>query len=170
MTPTREETLEILSKGVFGPEKAQQIVDLLYDDSTDRMVRFALLAGAIGMPPKDAAALARELDDTAIRRQVATEVNALANRVAEAEQRAVNAAAIGASTELVTPLLDSVREVHEAEAELIKLTIGATHSGKPPTKDTARKEWATIGKARQSLHKHIIKWLGAGSPGATKRT
>lgn len=158
-TPTQSDFMELMAERGVPPERAQQLVDILWGE-LPRMMKFAMLAGALGFPPAMAASLARELDET----RLAGEVNMLAKRVAEAEAAAKLASEQAEHAPLISELLRVHAEVWEHEQTMIKMLQGGPDFAKSPE---GRKEWSKLGQTRNRLNALTKAWVDKGKPGTS---
>ncbi len=158
-TPTPSDFVELLTERGMPSERANHVVEILFSAEMPRLARFAMLSGVMGFPPKEAAALAKELDET----RLADEVNTLAKRVADAEARARSAEAVAENRELIGQLLEAHLLVFRCEAALVERASGAADFAK--TVD-GKKAWARLGDARNKLDALTRAWIKAGHPGA----
>lgn len=155
MTPTPSDFRALLSERGVPEARAQQLVDILYSDAP-RLMKFAMLAGALGFPASEAAAIARELDE----QRLADEINALAKRAAEAEARV--RALESAAPVVVSQMLAVHKNVYQLEQEMIRLARSSKDFAKSAEGKSA---WARLGKARLELNKLTDEWIKAGTPG-----
>lgn len=165
---TREEATELL-RVRFTPEMTAELVDVLFGPG-DRIFKFAIICGAMHVPARETMALVKDIED----RQMAAEVNALAQRIAAAE--ALMDPADVAKRQLVSNLLKAHAAVYDAEHALLqqitkaKVQIDMTEG--PPVTAPAemRKAWGQIGSARAHLNKLTKQWMLAGRPGIIPQT
>jgi hypothetical protein len=154
-TPTPDDFKQLLAERGVAPERAEQVVAILYGE-VPRLMKFAMLAGALGFPPEQAGALARELDDV----RLASEVEALKRRVIQLSEGQEHAEVIG-------QLLAAHSEVWDLEQELLKIASAKPNEVAEAMKGgEGRRAWAKLGQARNRLNAVTKRWVDAGRPGA----
>jgi hypothetical protein len=154
-TPTPSDFKELLAERGVAPERAEQLVAILYGEAP-RLLKFGLLAGALGFPPEQASALARELDEV----RLISEVRELRERVAKLTAGQEHA-------EIIGQLLAAHSEVWDLEQELLQIASAKPAEVAEVMKSgEGRRTWGKLGSARNRLNAVTKRWVDAGRPGA----